>query len=286
MTDRRLKKNMRSFLVIAAFTMICMLCACSKADTSPVSDNADQNVGVNDGSSNNSPVSDAQPTVPPTSTPSPTLKPTSTPTPTPTPVPKPKLDVVDSGYKAFRDSLKRPCISFYAAYKNNCDQPIMMFNVSIDYQDNDGRLLATDQMVNTIPSVIKPGQTGYIYTYYFDISGIDYSNGFVPKSDGDLKWADNFYEIEVSDVSFKKGWSDHNVEVIGRGTNNTGKNLTWVEVGAVFHDKNDKGLGFGYGPQDFPDGKTTTFSISGDTMSPEVKVSEIDHVQVFIQGNK
>lgn len=286
MTDRRLKKNMRSFLVIAAFTMICMLCACSKADTSPVSDNADQNVGVNDGSSNNSPVSDAQPTVPPTSTPSPTLKPTSTPTPTATPIVTPSIEPISSGYKAFRDSLGRPCISLYAEYKNTSDRSIAIRQITFDFEDNNGRLLATDQMVNCIPQALKPDQIGYMYTYYYDLSGIDLSNGFVPKPDGDVKWADEFYEIEVSDVSFKKGWSDHNVEVIGRGTNNTGKNLTWVEVGAVFYDKNDKVLGFCYGPQDFPDGKTTTFSISGDTMSPEVKVSEIDHVQVFIQGNK
>ena len=162
----------------------------------------------------------------------------------------------------------------------------MLSGVSFDFEDNSGKLLATDQMIKCIPDALKPGQTGYMYTYYFDLTGIDYSNGFIPKPDGDIRLADGFYEIEVSDVSFKQGWTDHNVKVIGRGTNNTGKNLTWVQVGAVFFDKNDTVIGFCYGTEDFPDGKTTTFSISGDTMSPQINASEVDHVKVFIQGNK
>ena len=274
-------KTRRILCLIAIITgIVIVLCACSKSQNATESENSFQNEGTNIIESS---ISETKPTEAPTSTPTPTPKPTAT--PTPTPIPKPTLDVVDSGGKAFRNILKQPCFSFFAAYKNNCDQPIVMFNLSFDYQDNNGKLLATDQMVHCIPQVLKPGQTGYIYTYYYDLTGIDYNNGFVPKLDGDLKWADSFYEIEISDISFKKGWSDYNVEIIGRGTNNTGKNLTWVQVGAVFFDKNDAVLGFCYGAEDFPDGKTTTFSISGDTMSPEIKASDVDHVQVFIQGN-
>ncbi|MCR5685543.1 MAG: hypothetical protein K6G81_09030 [Lachnospiraceae bacterium] len=214
--------------------------------------------------------------------PTPTPKPTSTPTPTPRPTPT--LDVVGSGGKAFRDFLGNPSFSFFAAYKNNSDMPIRAHNMSFDYQDDDGRLLATDKLVKCIPEVIMPGQTAYFYTYYYDLSGVDYSNGFTPRFKCELEWVKEYYRIEPSEVSFKKGWSDNNVEVIGRGKNDSGKNLSWAEVGTVFFDKDENVLGFCYGPESFPNGETTTFSISGDTMSPEIKVTDIDHVKVFIQG--
>lgn len=267
------KKAFAVFLaVIATYT----LSACSILDSlSNYSDsNNDYSEGISQTSGTNAPTSA------PTATPKPTSKPTSTPTPTPS-TPS-KLEVVDSNAKAFK-VFGNIEFSFYGALKNNNDKPVQMVNLSIDYENNSGSLLITDKFAKCIPKVIKPGEVGYIYSYYVDVTGVVTSNGFIPVPDGSVGWVDNYYEVDVSDVSFKKGYSDNNVEVIGRGTNNTGKDLSFAEIDAVFFDKNDKVIGFCYSFEDFPNGKTVSFSISGDTMAPEIKWKDVDHVKVYIQ---
>ena len=153
----------------------------------------------------------------------------------------------------------------------------------MDYQDNDGKLIATDQFANCIPEVAKPGQVFYLYSYHFSIKDVDTSNGLNYKPDGNPYEAKNFFEVELSDVSFKTG-DIMDVSIIGRGTNNTDKNL-YGEPGAVFYDSDNNVVGFCYGLESFDAGQTKSFEISGDMMSEEYDPSIVDHVDVFMQGN-
>lgn len=139
-------------------------------------------------------------------------------------------------------------------------------------------------MANCIPEAIKPGQIGYIYSYYHDISGIDTSNGFTFEPDGKIVEATNFYEIEVSDVSASTD-DFQDVTVIGRGTNNSGKDQSLAEPGAVFFDKDGKVMGFCYGIESFDNGQTKSFKISGDLLSEDFNKEDLDHVEVYIQGD-
>jgi len=194
------------------------------------------------------------------------------------------LEYVDMDIAGFRDYAGSPTISAYVAIRNNNDVPITFSNLSLDFEDNDGNLLGTDSFAQCIPEAIMPGQIGYIYSYYYDLTGIDINNGFALQPNGDVIVADNFYEIEVSDVSFKAG-SGLDISVIGRGTNNTGKEQLFAEPAAVFFDSDDKVVGFCYGLDDYQVGQTKTFEISGDMMSEDMSPSLVDHVEVYIQGN-
>lgn len=193
------------------------------------------------------------------------------------------LEVVDSKIVAFKDYFGEPSVSAYVAFKNNTDYCIGINSPRMDYQDNDGKLIATDQFANCIPEVAKPGQVFYLYSYHFSIKDVDTSNGLNYKPDGNPYEAKNFFEVELSDVSFKTG-DIMDVSIIGRGTNNTDKNL-YGEPGAVFYDSDNNVVGFCYSLESFDAGQTKSFEISGDMMSEEYDPSIVDHVDVFMQGN-
>ena len=193
------------------------------------------------------------------------------------------LEVVDSKIVAFKDYFGEPSVSAYVAFKNNTDYCIGINSPRMDYQDNDGKLIATDQFANCIPEVAKPGQVIYLYSYHFSIADVDTSNGLNYVPDGNPYEAKNFFEVELSDVSFKTG-DIMDVSIIGRGTNNTDKNL-YGEPGAVFYDSDNNVVGFCYGLESFDAGQTKSFEISGDMMSEEYDPSIVDHVDVFMQGN-
>lgn len=193
------------------------------------------------------------------------------------------LEIVDSKIVAFKDYFGEPSVSAYVAFKNNTDYCIGINSPRMDYQDNDGKLIATDQFANCIPEVAKPGQVFYLYSYHFSIKDVDTSNGLNYKPDGNPYEAKNFFEVELSDVSFKTG-DIMDVSIIGRGTNNTDKNL-YGEPGAVFYDSDNNVVGFCYGLESFDAGQTKSFEISGDMMSEEYDPSIVDHVDVFMQGN-
>ncbi len=193
------------------------------------------------------------------------------------------IEQVDAKCVAFKTVLGTPSVSAYVAFKNTSDVPITLRDVSIDYEDDNGKLISTDTMPNCIPEAIKPGQVGYLYSYYHDISQVDLSNGLSFKPNANIVAANDFYEIEVSDVSAKT--SDFlDVSVIGRGTNNTGEEKSLVEPGAVFFDKDNNVIGFCYGLETFPAGQTKSFEISGDLLSDDYDKSALDHVEVYIQG--
>lgn len=193
------------------------------------------------------------------------------------------VEQVDAKCVAFRNALGNPTVSAYVAFKNTSDVPITLRDVSIDYEDDNGKLISTDTMPNCIPQAIKPGQVGYLYSYYHDISQVDISNGLSFKPNASIATANGFYEIEASDISAKT--SDFlDVSVIGRGTNNTGEEKTLVEPGAVFFDKDNNVIGFCYGIETFPAGQTKSFEISGDLLSDDYDQNTLDHVEVYIQG--
>ena len=193
------------------------------------------------------------------------------------------LEIVDSKIVAFKDYFGKPSVSAYVAFKNNTDYCIGINSPRMDYQDNDGKLIATDQFANCIPEVAKPGQVIYLYSYHFSIADVDTSNGLNYVPDGNPYEAKNFFEVELSDVSFKTG-DIMDVSIIGRGTNNTDKNL-YGEPGAVFYDSDNNVVGFCYSLESFDAGQTKSFEISGDMMSEQYDPSIVDHVDVFMQGN-
>ncbi len=193
------------------------------------------------------------------------------------------IEYVDADLFEFNNYFGKPTVSAYVAFKNTSDMAIRVRDARFDYIDNDEKLLSTDQYVQCIPDVVKPGQTGYLYSYYHDISGVDTSNGFTFKPDGTMYEAKDIYEFDVTDVSFKTGRA-LDISIIGRATNNTNKDQSFVKPAAVYFDKNNKIVGFCYGMESFAAGQTKSFEISGDMISEEYDPDIVDHVEVYVQG--
>lgn len=194
------------------------------------------------------------------------------------------VEQVDAKCVAFKDYFGNPTVSAYVAFKNTSDRPITLRDVTIDYEDDNGKLISTDTMPNCIPQAIKPGQVGYLYSYYHDLTNVDLSNGLSFKPNANIVEANGFYEIEVSDVSANTSSSFLDVSVIGRGTNNTGEEQSLAQPGAIYFDKDNNVVGFCYGIETFPAGQTKSFEISGDMLSEDYDKSIVDHVDVYIQG--
>lgn len=190
-------------------------------------------------------------------------------------------EAVDSDMVGYKDYFG-PKVSAYVAIKNTSEVPIKADSVTFDYEDESGKLLTTDSYVHCIPEVIKPGQIGYMYSYHLDVSNVDLSNGFVPNPQGRFVAADNYYEIEVSDVSASE-YLGSMVKVIGRGTNSTDKDHSVAEPGAVMFNADGKVIGFCWTMESFGAGQTKTFEMSGDLMSDSYSPSDVDHVEVYIQ---
>ncbi|WP_197029515.1 hypothetical protein [Butyrivibrio sp. AE3004] len=195
-----------------------------------------------------------------------------------------KIEAVDAGMEVFDSGYGGKYVSAYMAIKNNSSINITFSDMRFEYVDDDGKLLSVDDYLNCIPEAIKPGQTGYIYSYYHSIDDVDLSNGFTFKPDGKTREAENFYEIEVSDPSFSVG-SVMDIKVIGRGTNNTDKDHSLAEPGAVFFDSDGNVMGFCYGIESFDAGQTKAFEISGDILSRDYDPKKVSRVEVYIQGN-
>ncbi len=194
-----------------------------------------------------------------------------------------KIEVVDAGIEVFR-TYGGVYVSAYMAVQNNSSINISFSDMRFEYVDDDGKLLSLDDMVNCIPEAIKPGQVGYIYSYYHDIDNVDLSNGFTFQPDGTVQQASNFYEIDVSDATFTVD-SLWGINVIGRGTNNTNKDHYLAEPGAIFYDKNGNVMGFCYGIESFEAGQTKAFEIQGNLLSEEFDPKDVSTVKVYIQGD-
>lgn len=214
--------------------------------------------------------------------PEPQVEPEPEPEPEPE-KPEPTIEAVSQNIYGFRNSLGDPKVSAYRGYINTSDYPIKINNAYIEYDDKDGKLLSVDKYVTCVPEIIMPGEVFYIYSYFYDISDIDISNGVYFKVGGSVEEAGDFYEIEVSDEKLsiaKYGW----VKIVGRATNNTGSDKSLQKISAVIYDKDDNVVGFCMGYESLPAGQTIPFEISGELMSSELDTSLADHAEVYIRS--
>ena len=140
-----------------------------------------------------------------------------------------------------------------------------------------------DNYVRTIPGVLKPGQVGYVFSYWHDLDGIDLSNGIKGVPHIETSEANHFYEITAQDISFATGRA-MDITITGRGNNTTNSDEDFAITSAMFYDKNGKVVGCCYGSNEYPANSITPFSISGDLMSYDMKASSVAKVEVFIQG--
>ncbi len=148
---------------------------------------------------------------------------------------------------------------------NTGDIPIYLDKCVLDFEDNDGHLLQTDDFLSNIPDVVQPGEKGYFYTNgsgSFD-DNVDFSNGCnliptltIEKAKRELK------SHEVIDTSLYPSYGA--VGIKGRIVNETDKDISLIYVTTVFYDSNGKVLGIsGTNVTDIKANSKTSFDDSG-----------------------
>lgn len=194
------------------------------------------------------------------------------------------VDIVGSDLVTFNDFGGDLNVSAYTIVKNNTDRIITYKNTYYDYEDNSGKWLTSDKYTRLIPEALKPGQTGYIFSYYHDLTNISIANGIKGNPHIEVVECKDFYEISPQDITFQPSTLSQNLKVIGRG-NNASDREVHAEPGAIFFDASGKVVGCCYGLETFPANSIQSYDISGDMMSFNMNASSVARVEVFIQGD-
>ena len=195
------------------------------------------------------------------------------------------IEQVDAELEVFSLGGTKVCVSAFFAIKNTGSVNLRFRDMSFVYRDKNDNLLSVDSMINSIPEALKPGQVGYIYSYYHDVSSADLSNGISVKPEGQFVEAKNYYEIAVEEAVFNNDGHGLDITVMGMANNQSGRQHSFTKPGAVFFDKEGSVMGFCYGVENFENGQKKSFTISGDVMSRDFDPKNVERVEVYIQGD-
>lgn len=172
--------------------------------------------------------------------------------------------------------------SAFVEIENTGTTPLYLHDGQFDVEDNSGHLLTTETFVSTCPDALLPGETGYFYSDYIDLSDVDDSNGlvFVPHYKVDEARYD-IVDYEVSDLGIRED-TMFKCKVSGRLTNTQDKEINLLYVNVIYYNGEGSVLGIsGTNITDVQPGETTSFEIGGDFFYDGVNYSDIAEYKVI-----
>ncbi len=214
--------------------------------------------------------------------------PTPTPSPTNTPSPTPLLQVekIDEKTEVYMDYDNKRICAYWAKYKNTGEGIVRIDDAGIDFYDNDGQWIGSDDHAWCIPAVVKPGEEFYIINDLYELGSAYTNNGCVPKALFELKAAENYFSVDVLGVSFNKGeW--YGLEITAKVKNNNQKDYKYVYPYAVMFDASGRLVGYGMGSsKTFYAEKEDTVKLDGYMFGTERDYGKVKKVEVHIVGDK
>lgn len=185
-------------------------------------------------------------------------------------------------FNDYVDSIGNHVGSAFAEIVNTGNTPLYLNDAQFDIEDNDGHLLTTATMVSSCPDAIYPGESGYFYTDYIDLSGVDDSNGLKFAPHYKIEEARNkIIDYEVSDLGIREDdvWK---CKVSGRLTNTQDEKIGILYLNVVYYDANGNVLGIsGTNITDVQPGDTVSFEITGQFFYDNVNYSDIAEYRVY-----
>ena len=126
---------------------------------------------------------------------------------------------------------------------NNGDKPVFIMNASFDVEDSDNRLMSTLTRTYCVPTVLSPGEKGYMYNSYTQVDDIadPFSCHIVPRFE-EREMEDESYRYELSDVALNI-MNGEDYEVVGRVTNTNNVDSSKGRVSVVWFDTNKRCIG-------------------------------------------
>lgn len=145
--------------------------------------------------------------------------------------------------KVYKNSLDK--ISYHAMIEveNTGNQAIYLKQASVDFEDANGRLIASGDSMSTAYSVVLPGEKGYFYEHMGRVSGNLTENSkyvFAPQITI-VKSKEQPTRYEISELQLTKSNNIFlNFSIVGRIKNQTKEDESYVSVKAVLFDRNKK----------------------------------------------
>jgi len=170
----------------------------------------------------------------------------------------------------------------FVEIENTGTTNLYLHDAKFDIEDNNGHLLTSQGLVSACPDVILPGEKGYFYSNYIDLTDVDTSNGivFAPH----YKVEEARYEVtdyEVSDLGIRED-TMAKCMVSGRITNTKDEEINLIYVNVIFYDQNDNVIGIsGTNLTDIQPGQTESFEVMGQFFRDEVTYADIARYHVF-----
>ena len=181
------------------------------------------------------------------------------------------VKIVETSYGSKRITVAIPVTNI-----SNTD--LYLDTASIDIENSNGTLEDVLEYVSAKPDIIRPGET----TYFFEETA--YDGNETDNLDAVLhveikKSKNECLRYDASDVTVRDR-SYFGIDILGRVTNNTGKDGDLVTVVANLYNSNDEIIGqeFTYLTEDLKAGQTRAFEISSllsDISSSDVAKTEI-----------
>ena len=165
---------------------------------------------------------------------------------------KAEYEIVRTTFTHYKNSIKRENYCGVVEIKNTGKTYIYLKSCTFDFEDNDGHLLQSDEMITKAPDVIAPGELGYFFHDGLIDEGVSLKNGIklVPTFTIDVckKGQEAIVDYDVSDVAIRDNNHGLGLKVTGRLTNNTSEATNSIEVMVVvvFFDKKGEILDIGY----------------------------------------
>ena len=165
--------------------------------------------------------------------------------------------------------------------ENTGSKNISLPSAELDFMDKDGNLIVTEEYMSCCPSLLKPGEKGYLYdSYGRELDGVTDVNGITMIPRIIETFSSEFNEYEVSDLSL--GEEVYGVVLSGNITNQTDSDASFLSVDVVFYDKQGDVIAIDAAfPGNMTPGETVSFQTSGNNMPDGVTLDMIGDYKVF-----
>lgn len=190
-------------------------------------------------------------------------------------------DITYQNARAYRDELGTAYFQGIVELINTGDTNLALSFSAMDFEDAEGNLLKAEKAVSAIPSVLLPGEKGYLYSqsYYEG----DLPDGIKMTVRPKIKQTnDDCVRLVTSDIEMREQ-KYFGVTILGRVENTTGERQEMVRMAAVLYNENQIPVAIveNYLPEELAACDKVGFEIQSFGLPPTITASNISDVRVY-----
>lgn len=206
-----------------------------------------------------------------------------TPEPEPTEAAGPQYEITYQNAKVWTDSIGSVWVQTIVEITNTGSTNLYLSSGAYDLEDADGNLVAAQSMVSAYPSVLAPGEKGYMYeeTTLDNYTG-DGNLTVIPRPDVEEATVD-LIRYDTSDITVSND-EFSGVKVMGRVENTTGEvSEGMVYVVAFLYDANGTPIGsvFDILTEDLEVGSKVGFELTGLSLPDDITAESVASTTVY-----